>query len=197
MTLTLILSMATFALVASLSPGPVNLVGFNTGLTHGWRPALWHVAGATLGFVVLLVAVGLGLHGVLAAWPMLLWVLRAAGALFLLYLAWKLARASGDLGTGQLRHCPGFHDGALLQWLNPKAWLAAAAGVALFVGEDRGRLALFAVLYLVICFASLACWAVAGEWLRGRALAAPRLRLLNRGLAVLLVLCAASLLWEG
>ena len=65
------------------------------------------------------------------------------------------------------------------------------------VGEDRGRLALFAVLYLVICFASLACWAVAGEWLRGRALAAPRLRLLNRGLAVLLVLCAASLLWEG
>ncbi len=110
MTLTLILSMATFALVASLSPGPVNLVGFNTGLTHGWRPALWHVAGATLGFVVLLVAVGLGLHGVLAAWPMLLWVLRAAGALFLLYLAWKLARASGDLGTGQLRHCPGFRD---------------------------------------------------------------------------------------
>ena len=193
--MTLILSMAAFALVASLSPGPVNLVGFNTGLTHGWRPALWHVAGATLGFVVLLV--GLGLHEVLAAWPALLWILRVAGALFLLYLAWKLARASGDLGSGAVAACPGFRDGALLQWLNPKAWLAAAAGVALFVGEDRGRLALFAGLYLVICFASLACWAVAGQWLRGRALTPGRLRLLNRALATLLVLCAASLLWEG
>lgn len=194
--MTLILSMAAFALVASLSPGPVNLVGFNTGLTHGWRPALWHVAGATLGFVVLLVAVGLGLHEVLAAWPAF-WILRVAGALFLLYLAWKLARASGDLGSGAVAACPGFRDGALLQWLNPKAWLAAAAGVALFVGEDRGRLALFAGLYLVICFASLACWAVAGQWLRGRALTPGRLRLLNRALATLLVLCAASLLWEG
>lgn len=195
--MTLILSMAAFALVASLSPGPVNLVGFNTGLTHGWRPALRHVAGATLGFVVLLLAVGLGLHEVLATWPLLLDVLRLAGALFLLYLAWKLARAPGDLGTGRLAHCPGFRDGALLQCLNPKAWLAAAAGVALFVGEDRGRLALFAGLYLVICFASLACWAVAGELLRGRALSARRLQLLNRALAALLVLCAASLLWEG
>lgn len=195
--MTLILSMAAFALVASLSPGPVNLVGFNTGLTHGWRPALWHVAGATLGFVVLLLAVGLGLHEVLASWPVLLDVLRLAGALFLLYLAWKLALAPGELGTGRLAHCPGFRDGALLQWLNPKAWLAAAAGVALFVGEDRGRLALFAGLYLVICFASLACWAVAGELLRGRALTARRLQLLNRALAALLVLCAASLLWEG
>lgn len=195
--MTLILSMAAFALVASLSPGPVNLVGFNTGLTHGWRPALWHVAGATLGFVVLLLGVGLGLHEVLAAWPALLWILRVAGALFLLYLAWKLARASGDLGSGAVAACPGFRDGALLQWLNPKAWLAAAAGVALFVGEDRGRLALFAGLYLVICFASLACWAVAGQWLRGRALTPGRLRLLNRALATLLVLCAASLLWEG
>lgn len=195
--MTLILSMAAFALVASLSPGPVNLIGFNTGLTHGWRPALWHVAGATLGFVVLLLAVGLGLHEVLASWPVLLDVLRLAGALFLLYLAWKLARAPGELGTGRLAHCPGFRDGALLQWFNPKAWLAAAAGVALFVGEDRGRLALFAGLYLVICFASLACWAVAGELLRGRALTARRLQLLNRALAALLVLCAASLLWEG
>jgi len=195
--MTLILSMATFALVASLSPGPVNLVGFNTGLVHGWRPALWHVAGATLGFVVLLLAVGLGLHEVLAAWPALLWVLRVAGALFLLYLAWKLARAAGDLGSAALAACPGFRDGALLQWLNPKAWLAAAAGVALFVGEDRGRLMLFAGLYLVICFASLACWAVAGQWLRGHSPSAARLRLLNRALAALLVLCAASLLWEG
>ena len=195
--MTLILSMATFALVASLSPGPVNLVGFNTGLTHGWRMALWHVAGATLGFVALLLAVGFGLHEVLATWPVLLDVLRVAGALFLLYLAWKLARASGDLGTGRLAHRPGFGDGVLLQWLNPKAWLAAAAGVALFVGEDRLRLALFAGLYLVICFASLACWAVAGDLLRGRALTPARLRLLNLLLARLLVLCAASLLWQG
>ena len=74
----------------------------------------------------------------------------------------------------------------------------AAGALAIGVGLTQSwHLALFAGLYLVICFASLACWAVAGQWLRGRALTPGRLRLLNRALAALLVLCAASLLWEG
>ena len=38
------LSMASFALAASISPGPVNLVSLSAGARHGLRVAMGHVA---------------------------------------------------------------------------------------------------------------------------------------------------------
>ena len=55
MTTTLFLSMAAFALAASISPGPVNIVALSSGAQYGFRPSLRHVSGATLGFTLLLV----------------------------------------------------------------------------------------------------------------------------------------------
>ena len=57
--MSLIISMATFALVASITPGPVNIVALSSGAQFGFRASQRHVAGATLGFVVLLVLMGL------------------------------------------------------------------------------------------------------------------------------------------
>ncbi|WP_018238467.1 hypothetical protein [Ensifer sp. BR816] len=37
MSLALYLSMSSFALAASISPGPVNIVALTTGLRHGFR----------------------------------------------------------------------------------------------------------------------------------------------------------------
>lgn len=61
------LSMAAFALVASITPGPVNLVALGSAAQYGLMPALRHVLGATLGFVLLLVLSGFGLHQLLDA----------------------------------------------------------------------------------------------------------------------------------
>nr|BFE96380.1 hypothetical protein GCM10020185_69160 [Pseudomonas brassicacearum subsp. brassicacearum] len=58
--MSLILSMAAFALVASITPGPVNIVALSSGARYGFRATLRHVGGATLGFVLLLVLMGLG-----------------------------------------------------------------------------------------------------------------------------------------
>ncbi|KAB0543471.1 LysE family translocator, partial [Pseudomonas palleroniana] len=49
--MSLILSMAAFALVASITPGPVNIVALSSGARYGFRATLRHVGGATLGFV--------------------------------------------------------------------------------------------------------------------------------------------------
>ena len=72
------------------------------------------------------------------------------------------AEAAGALGTTLVARP--LLEPALESSEAVEAWLRDfihELRVALFVGEDRGRLALFAGLYLVICFASLACWAVA------------------------------------
>ena len=86
-------------------------------------------------------------------------------------------------------------DLPLMQWLNPKAWLAALAGMGAYgAGGEPGLVGQFAVLYFVICYLSIACWAYAGACM-GRYLQAPgRLRLFNRGLALLLLGSAVYLL---
>jgi len=62
MTITLILPMTAFALAASISPGPVNLVCLSSGTRYPLSKGLMFVTGATLGFIVLFVAIGLGVY---------------------------------------------------------------------------------------------------------------------------------------
>lgn len=193
--MSLSLSMAAFALAASISPGPVNIVALGAGARHGLRPAMRHVTGATLGFILLLVLIGLGLHEVLRHWPGLVVALHWAGVLFLLYMAWKLARDDGALGEGRDTHAPSLLRGAAMQWLNPKAWLACVAGIGAFVGQgETALLGQFSLIYLVICYLSLGCWALAGSLIRSYLDNPRRLRLFNRSLAALLVLSALYLM---
>ena len=193
--MSLMLSMAAFALAASISPGPVNIVALGAGARHGLRASLRHVTGATLGFTLLLVLIGVGLHQMLHFWPAVTRVLHWAGVLFLLYMAWKLASDNGELGATGSEAAPSMLAGATLQWLNPKAWLACVAGIGAYVGEgDSGQLWQFSAIYLVICYLSIATWAWAGSAISHYLSNAQRMRRFNRCLALLLLASALYLL---
>ncbi|MFM4703766.1 LysE family translocator [Aeromonas bivalvium] len=197
MELSLLLSMAGFALAMSISPGPVNLVALSAGAQYGFRASLRHVVGATLGFILLLLLMGLGLGGALAQWPMALGAIRWGGIFFLCYMAWLLIRDKGEI-EAERGAPPAFWYGALMQWLNPKAWLAASMGMGAYgVAGGVGQVALFTSLYLVICLGSIACWAYAGSFLQQTLLCARRLRWFNRTMALLLLLSAAYLVLES
>ncbi|CAI1771288.1 LysE family translocator [Serratia entomophila] len=192
------LSMAAFALAASITPGPVNIVALSAGAQFGFSATQRHVFGATLGFTLLLVLLGLGLHQLLSQWPALTRIIQWSGGAFLLFMAYRLAFDEGRLGgDGKARAPSGWH-GALMQWLNPKAWLASVASLGAFVGDGDIRLLWqFAALYFVICYASVACWAWAGAALRGMLQHARNLRRFNRLMALLLAASACYLLAEG
>ena len=193
--MSLMMSMAAFALVASITPGPVNIVALGSGARYGFRATLRHVLGATLGFVLLLVLMGLGLHELLVVWPFLTRGVQLAGVAFLLFMAWKLAADNGQLGAGKEDKAPSMFYGALMQWLNPKAWLACVAGMGAFVADGDARLIWqFAAIYLVVCYLSVACWAYAGTFLRGYLSNARGMRLFNRSMSLLLVVCAGYLI---
>ncbi|XUW88518.1 LysE family translocator [Burkholderia sp. M6-3] len=190
-----LLSMAAFALASSISPGPVNVVALSAGAQHGFAASLRHVSGATVGFTLLLLLIGLGLHELLVHFPNLISIVKWAGVAFLLYMACKLALDDGQLGTDKLSRGPSFAYGAALQWLNPKAWLASLAGMGAYAAEGDGALVWqFTAIYFVICFVSIASWAYAGTFLRKYLQAPKRVGLFNRVLAALLAASALYLL---
>ncbi|MAB53604.1 MULTISPECIES: LysE family translocator [unclassified Marinobacter] len=189
MSLSLILPMSAFALAASISPGPVNLVCLSSGTRYPVSRGLIFVTGATLGFIALFVAVGLGLYSLLTMVPMLETLLRWGGVAFLLYLSIKLAMDSGQLPETGVDKPPGFGTGAIMQWLNPKAWLASASGIGAYTSaNDLKQILLFASLYLPICWLSLACWVYAGAFLRRYVQRPAVLVTINRTLALLLAI---------
>ncbi|CAI8702798.1 LysE family translocator [Pseudomonas sp. PDM26] len=193
--MSLMMSMAAFALVASITPGPVNIVALSSGARFGFRASQRHVAGATLGFVLLLVLMGLGLHELLQRWPALTQGVQWAGVAFLLYMAFRLAADNGQVQAREAAQAPSMLYGAIMQWLNPKAWLACVAGMGAFVADGEARLVWqFAAIYLVICYVSVGCWAYAGTFLRGFLNNAAGMRLFNRLMALLLVVSAVYLL---
>ncbi|MGQ8816469.1 LysE family translocator [Serratia sp. NA_13] len=192
------LSMAAFALASSITPGPVNIVALSAGAQFGFSATLRHVFGATLGFTLLLILIGLGLNQLLTLWPVLTQVIQWAGIAFLLFMAYQLAFGDGRLGNGSQSQAPSFWYGALLQWLNPKAWLASVASLGAFVADgDRLLLWQFAVIYFVICYVSVACWAYTGAMLTGVLQQARNVQRFNRLMALLLAVSACYLLADG
>jgi threonine/homoserine/homoserine lactone efflux protein len=193
--LSLYLSMAAFSLASSISPGPVNITALSAGMGYGFRATLSHVVGATVGFTLLLIGIGFTVQAAGDHLPGLIAFLRWAGAAFLLYMAYRLWGDSGQISASERGNRPSAWTGALMQWLNPKAWMASAAGMGLFAAEgSSARVLVFAAIFFSLCLFSIACWAYAGAFLGRLVRDAGRVRLLNRGLAVLLAVSAMALL---
>ncbi|PRY64009.1 threonine/homoserine/homoserine lactone efflux protein [Vreelandella songnenensis] len=197
MSASLLLSMSAFALAASISPGPVNLVCLSSGTHYSLAKGLIFVTGATLGFVALFLGIGAGLYSLLESLPLLEKLLRWGGVVFLLYLSVKLARDNGRLSQQASLKAPSFMTGALMQWLNPKAWIASASGISAYTsGSDLTLIAVFALLYLPICWLSLASWVVAGAFLKHHVQKPWLLVSINRLLAALLAISCVYLLLD-
>ena len=208
------MAMFGFALSMSISPGPVNMLIIATAAQWGTRRAWAVVSGATIGFTLLLAVVGWGLAGLLQRHPLWLQAMGVVGALFIVFMASKLIsspvpqstaeknRAEQTTGqtiesTAVAENAPGFVHGFLLQWLNPKAWIAAAAGTALFAqAAVPHALWTFIGIYFVVCYASLALWAWAGGVLSPFLQQGQRMRGFNVVMGVLLCLMAVFMLWQ-
>ena len=92
---------------------------------------------------------------------------------------------------------PTFIQGFLLQWLNPKAWIASVAGVSLFSVPDSHQAFLtFSFVYFVVCYLSLFTWSVFGDKVTVVLNSEFRLRLFNRLMGGLLVITAIFLLYS-
>lgn len=190
-----LLPLLLFSAVASVTPGPNNLISAASGARFGFRRTLPQMAGVGLGFPLLLIAVGLGLGQVFTAVPWLHLALKIAGAAYLLHLAWSLLRADApDADAAARESAPTFFGSAAFQWVNPKAWTVSLSVIPAFVrpdGEILPQVLVVAAVFGVASVLALVLWALFGVAL-SRLLHEDRLR--RRINAVLAASVAASVL---
>lgn len=169
-----------FMFVGAVTPGPNNMISTASGATFGYARTVPQMLGVSLGFPVMILAVGLGLGEVLRRAPWLHEAVRIAGAAFLLYFAWRIARAAGVEEKEASRPFT-FLEAALFQWLNPKSWTFAVGTIAAFTTPGlpfSGFLAetgAIAVISGALAFVSLSVWCLFGVMI-GRLLADDRKR---------------------
>ena len=188
-----LLALVVFAGVTSITPGPSNLMLLASGANFGFRATVPQVLGITLGFTSLLLAVGLGLGVLLTAFPALHMGLKAVGALYLLYLAWRIASSSAlGEGTASQGRPLTLLESAAFQWINPKAWVVALAAMAVHASPESPYLsiALVCLVFALVNLPTVSTWAAFGVALRGYMTEPARLRRFNHAMGFLL---AASL----
>jgi len=188
MTYELLTALVAFAFVTSITPGPNNLMLMASGANFGFRQTIPHMLGVGLGFVLMVVLVGVGLVQIFDAYPVSHTVLKVVSVGYLLYLAWKIATAAPPRGTEKAGTPMTFVQAVLFQWVNPKAWAMALTAVSVYApSQTLGAIALVALIFGAINLPSVSSWTILGQQMR-RLLTNPRrLRAFNMVMAVLLV----------
>jgi threonine/homoserine/homoserine lactone efflux protein len=179
-----------FAFVSSITPGPNNMMLMASGANFGMRRTVPHALGVAIGFTLMIVLVGIGLVGLFEAWPPLFTILKVVSAVYLLWLAWKIATApTPDASKTTDRARPmTFLQAALFQWVNPKAWTMALTAITVYAAtRSLPAVLLVAAVFGVINLPVVSIWAAMGQYL-GRWMENDRQRrTFNWGMAGLLV----------
>ncbi len=185
----------TYCALMSSTPGPNNMMLVASGAHHGYRRTLPAILGVSAGNAVLTFVTCMGLGALFLRWPLLHDALRLAGTLYMLVLAWRLAGASvvQDRPPERVR----FHEGLLLQAVNPKSWVRAITIASVFMPTQLSvpaGAALVSVVGALIGFPCVSMWALFGVGI-GRFLSNPaRRRVFNVIMAASLALLALLLL---
>lgn len=179
-----------FATVASITPGPNNAMMLASGVNFGFARSIPPLLGIVVGFTVMILLMGFGFRAVFIAAPELQVVLKYAGAAYLAWLAWKIARAApvGVEGVAVGRPMTSL-AAALFQWVNPKAWVLAVGAVTAYLPESYGWIdvALLAGIFGLTGAVCTGAWTAFGVGMR-RLLKSPRsVRAFNIAAATLLI----------
>ncbi|MDO7899379.1 LysE family translocator [Pseudomonas citrulli] len=191
-----LLPFALFAFVASITPGPTNILVLSHSSRFGLAPTLPIILGGCGAAALLVLLVGTGLGDVLARHATVQTVLSWAGIAWLSWMAWQIFRAPAEaIDPDRPVEGPrlGLAGAAGLQLVNPKTWMMALAVVSVFAGAEADRTVRVAWLSLVFFAISIPCltaWAYLGRGAARFCRSAVAMGRFNRAMALLLLVSA-------
>ena len=183
-----------FSFVASITPGPTNILVMSHSSRRGMVATLPIILGACLSAALVVLVVGLGVGETLLRYPRVQQAMAWSGVLWLSWLAWQIFRSTPPSldPVSADEEGIGVYGAAGLQLINPKVWMMAVAVVSVFGGngDESVRMLSLAFVFLLVCLPCMTAWAVLGVG-SARFFGSPRaFRRMNAGLAFLLLLSA-------
>ncbi|MFV2033206.1 MAG: LysE family translocator [Gammaproteobacteria bacterium] len=124
--------------IFSITPGPGVFAILAKSLAESVRPCIAISLGMAVSDVVYLVLASYGLAAIAGQWGILFTLIRIAGAIYLIYLGWKLWRSRAeyieqDNRLSRASNMAGFIQGFLISASNPKVILFYIAFLPSFV----------------------------------------------------------------
>ena len=188
----LLIALISFYFVMYVTPGPNNAMVLASGLKFGFIKTIPHMSGITIGHVLQLILVCLGLGKIFLIFPQLQNILKILCALYLLYLGYKIIGSFSKIKEDDSRPLR-FHEAGLFQIVNPKAWTISSMVASGFLPENGNlffSIFFIAMIALIICPLSISPWAAFGSAIRNLVKNNKIKALIEYFLAILLLITA-------
>lgn len=191
-----LLPLVSYVLISSFTPGPANVSSASMAVLHGYGNTRQFRAGLSAGVFLLMLLSGLFSTALLRVFPALEPIMRYIGALYILYLAFGILKASYTFTEKEVEPL-GFIHGFTLQILNPKLIVYAFTLFSAFLAPLTNNIT-FLLLTVVLLAATAYCatsvWALFGTAIKTY-LRNPRInQIINIMLSLSLVYTAISLI---
>ena len=188
----LLFALISFYFVMYVTPGPNNAMVLASGLKFGFIKTIPHMSGITIGHVLQLILVCLGLGKIFLIFPQLQNILKILCALYLLYLGYKIIGSFSKIKEDDSRPLR-FLEAGLFQIVNPKAWTISSMVASGFLPENGNlffSIFFIAMIALIICPLSISPWAAFGSAIRNLVKNNKIKALIEYFLAILLLITA-------
>ncbi|URQ92730.1 LysE family transporter [Pseudoalteromonas sp. SCSIO 43101] len=186
-----------YAIGIMYTPGPINLLGLSSGLNKQTRSHLGFFIG--VGSAMFILFVLLGYLGLQMINPQFLPYVSLIGCGYILYIAWKVAKAKVQVSDTSADASLSFFDGLFMQLLNPKALVATLpiATIQFPSADITGAAIVFwSFILAILAFGAPTSYSLAGLVL-GKQVSRPSVfNVFNKLMAVLLVYVALMIAYE-
>ena len=163
-----LLTLIVFYFVMYVTPGPNNSMVLASGLKFGLLKTIPVISGITIGHIIQLILVCLGLGKIFQIYAELQFILKILCAAYMLYLGFKIIGSFSKVEVDSSRPIK-FHEAALFQIVNPKAWtISSMAASSFIINEINLIFSIFviALAALFVCPLSISPWAAFGSAIR-------------------------------
>jgi len=189
-----LISLSLFMFATSCSPGPNNIVASYSGFNFGVLKTIPHMLGVIFGFTTLVTLTNFGLINIFQKFPIIQEILKYAGSIFLIYLAYKISfskTSSDNIARNPVK----FIETFFFQFINPKSVMVSVIMVSTYVHNGKNFLIYsFWVIGVAFIFAviSITFWALLGRFLRRFASNEKFIKRFNYAMSFLLLTCIAT-----
>ena len=172
--LSVILAFALATIVLAVTPGPDMALQMSRAINYGRAHGLATAAGAMSGILVHTCLVAFGISVLIVAAPTAFLVLKIAGALYLLWLAWQAVTQGGGLRLAQKAARPptvtqSYITGVGINLLNPKVVLFFMTFLPQFVDRNDPaagqKLFFLGAEFIIVSIPLAVATVLAAEWL--------------------------------